>query len=99
MSLDILEDEFYAVILLKGNSLALSYAGKKESCLKKIREKSLEYLDGREIYSFLYNKSSIAETLRTAGKYTSNPELGFTWHDCAIVSQKIRSGMLFTKLN
>jgi len=32
---------------------------------------------------FLYDDASRAETLRTLGRYASNPELSFTWYDAA----------------
>lgn len=45
---------------------------------------------GSERYIFLYDDDNRAQTLRTLGRYASNPELSFTWYDAAIVSQKIR---------
>ena len=45
---------------------------------------------GSERYVFLYDDSSRAETLRTLGRYASNPELSFTWYDAAVLSQKVR---------
>jgi hypothetical protein len=39
---------------------------------------------------FLYDDASRAETLRTLGRYASNPDLSFTWYDAAVLSQKIR---------
>ena len=45
---------------------------------------------GTERYVFLYDDSSRAETLRTLGRFASNPELTFTWYDAAVLSQKIR---------
>jgi hypothetical protein len=45
---------------------------------------------GAERYVFLYDDASRAETLRTLGRYASNPELSFTWYDAAVLSQKIR---------
>ncbi len=46
--------------------------------------------NGGERYVFLYDDSSRAETLRTLGRYASNPDLSFTWYDAAVLSQKIR---------
>ena len=43
-----------------------------------------------ERYVFLYDDESREETLRTLGRYASNPELSFTWYDAAVLSQKIR---------
>jgi hypothetical protein len=50
----------------------------------------LALVKGPERYVFLYDDASRAETLRTLGRYASNPELSFTWYDAAILSQKIR---------
>jgi len=50
----------------------------------------LALVKGGERYVFLYDDSSRAETLRTLGRYASNPELSFTWYDAAVLSQKIR---------
>ncbi len=50
----------------------------------------LALIKGGERYVFLYDDSSRAETLRTLGRYASNPELSFTWYDAAVLSQKIR---------
>jgi hypothetical protein len=46
---------------------------------------------GQERYLFLFNDDSRADTLRTLGRYASNPELSFTWYDAAVLSQKIRT--------
>ena len=45
---------------------------------------------GKERYVFLYDDSNRAETLRTLGRFASNPELSFTWYDAAVLSQKMR---------
>lgn len=50
----------------------------------------LALVKGEERYIFLYDDESRAETLRTLGRYASNPELSFTWYDAAVLSQKIR---------
>ena len=50
----------------------------------------LALVKGAERYVFLYDDASRAETLRTLGRYASNPELSFTWYDAAVLSQKIR---------
>ena len=50
----------------------------------------LALVKGTERYVFLYDDTSRAETLRTLGRYASNPELSFTWYDAAVLSQKIR---------
>ncbi len=45
---------------------------------------------GEERYLFLFNDEQKGETLRTLGKYASNPELSFSWYDAAVLSQKVR---------
>ena len=50
----------------------------------------LALVKGRERYVFLFDDENRAETLRTLGRYASNPELSFTWYDAAVLSQKIR---------
>ncbi|MCL2304147.1 MAG: hypothetical protein FWC43_02245 [Planctomycetaceae bacterium] len=50
----------------------------------------LALVKGPERYVFLYNDQNRAETLRTLGRYASNPDLSFTWYDAAVLSQKIR---------
>ena len=43
-----------------------------------------------EVFAFLYDDESRAETLRVLGRFASNPDLSFTWYDTAVSSQKIR---------
>ena len=50
----------------------------------------LALVKGDEKFVFMFDEDSRAETLRTLGKYASNPELNFTWYDAAVMSQKIR---------
>jgi len=50
----------------------------------------LALVKGEERYVFLYSDSNRAETLRTLGRYASDPELSFSWYDAAVLSQKIR---------
>jgi len=50
----------------------------------------LALVKGSERYIFLYDDSNRAETLRTLGRYASNPELSFSWYDAAVLSQRIR---------
>lgn len=52
----------------------------------------LALIKGEERYIFLFDDDNRAETLRTLGRYASNPELSFTWYDAAVLSQKIRRG-------
>lgn len=46
---------------------------------------------GEERYIFLFNDQQKSQTLRTLGRYASNPELSFSWYDAAVLSQKVRN--------
>lgn len=50
----------------------------------------LALVKGAERYVFLFDDDHRAEALRTLGRFASNPELSFTWHDAAVLSQKVR---------
>ena len=50
----------------------------------------LALVKGEERYVFLYDDSRRAETLRTLGRFASNPDLSFSWYDAAVLSQKVR---------
>jgi len=50
----------------------------------------LALVKGKERFIFLYDDASRSETLRTLGRFASNPELSFTWYDVAVLSQRIR---------
>ncbi len=50
----------------------------------------LALLKGEERYVFVYNEENRSETMRTLGRYASNPELNFSWYDAAVLSQKMR---------
>lgn len=50
----------------------------------------LALVKGKERYVFLFDDESRSETLRTLGRYASDPDLSFTWYDAAVLSQKIR---------
>jgi hypothetical protein len=56
----------------------------------------LALVKGAERYVFLYTESNRAETLRTLGRFASNPELSFSWYDAAVLSQKIRQESIKT---
>ena len=45
---------------------------------------------GGERYVFLYDDESRAEALRTLGRFASDPELSFSWHDAAVLGEKVR---------
>ena len=47
---------------------------------------------GSERYVFLFRDVRRADTLRTIGRFASNPDLSLTWHDAAVLSQRIRKG-------
>ena len=53
----------------------------------------LALIKGEERYVFLFDDANRAETLRTLGRYASNPDLSFTWYDAAVLSQKIRQSV------
>ena len=59
----------------------------------------LALVKGSERYIFLYDDTTRAETLRTLGRYASNPDLSFTWYDAAVLSQKIRQEHRETEKN
>ncbi|RMF44777.1 MAG: hypothetical protein D6753_01725 [Planctomycetota bacterium] len=50
----------------------------------------LALVKGDQRYVFLYDDANRVETLRTLGRFAANPELDFTWHDAAFLSQQIR---------
>jgi hypothetical protein len=51
----------------------------------------LALVKGEERFIFLFDDKNRAETLRTLGRYASDPDLNFTWYDAAVLSQKIRA--------
>ena len=51
----------------------------------------LVLIKNSERYVFLFDDESRAETLRTIGRFASNPELSFTWYDAAKLSQEVRN--------
>lgn len=44
---------------------------------------------GQEYYLFLFRDDGRAEALRALGRFAANPDLTFTWHDAAVLSQRI----------
>ena len=50
----------------------------------------LALVKGKDRYIFLYDDRRRTETLRTLGRFASNPELNFSWYDAAVLSQKVR---------
>ena len=57
----------------------------------------LALVKGSERYVFLYTEDNRVETLRTLGRFASNPDLSFSWYDAAVLSQKVRQEQLKTK--
>ena len=51
----------------------------------------LALLKGEERYVFLYDDENRPETLRTLGRFASDPDLSFNWYDAAVLSQRIRA--------
>ena len=45
---------------------------------------------GEERYVFLYDDESRAELLQQFGRYASQPDLSFDWHDAVLLSRKVR---------
>lgn len=41
-------------------------------------------------YVLFYDDESVDLALRTIGRWAADPELSFTWFDCALLSGKIR---------
>lgn len=50
----------------------------------------LALVKGEERFIFLYTDKNKAETLRTLGRYASDPSISFSWYDAAVLSQKLR---------
>lgn len=50
----------------------------------------LALVKGEERYIFLFDDAHKADALRTLGRFASNPELSFSWHDAAVLSQRLR---------
>ena len=46
--------------------------------------------DTGERFIFLYDDQSGDRLLQTLGRYAADPELNFSWHDAAMLSQKVR---------
>ena len=51
----------------------------------------LAFIKGEERYLFLYKDETRSETLKTLGRFASNPELSFSWYDAAVLSQRVRA--------
>jgi len=48
---------------------------------------------GAERYVLLFDYASRSEAMRTLGRWASNPELSFTWHNAAVMSNAIREAV------
>jgi hypothetical protein len=47
---------------------------------------------GTERYVFLYDDESRDAALRAIGRQAANPDLSFSWHDAAVLGDKVRAG-------
>ena len=45
---------------------------------------------GRERYVFLWRDGDRQRLFQSQGRFASNPELSFTWHDAAMLCKKVR---------
>ncbi len=45
---------------------------------------------GKENYVLLYRDQDRPGLIRTFGRFAVNPALSFDWHDCAVLSQRVR---------
>ena len=59
----------------------------------------LALVKGEERYVFIYSDEKRGETMRTLGRYASNPDLSFSWYDAAVLSQKIRRESIAERLD
>ena len=50
----------------------------------------LALVKGNERYVFLFDDDHRVEVLRTLGRFAADPDLSFTWHDAAMMSQKVK---------
>lgn len=50
----------------------------------------IEHRRGEDRYLFLFDEASRCALLRTLGRFACNPELNFSWHDAAVLSQQVR---------
>jgi hypothetical protein len=51
----------------------------------------LAFVKGEERYLFLYKDETRSATLKTLGRFASNPELSLSWYDAAVLSQRVRA--------
>ncbi|GIW99256.1 MAG: hypothetical protein KatS3mg111_2589 [Pirellulaceae bacterium] len=50
----------------------------------------LALVKGDQHFIFLYDEANRVETLRTLGRFAADPDIDFSWHDAAFMSQRIR---------
>lgn len=48
---------------------------------------------GKERWIFLYTDERRAELLSTLGRFAADPEKNFTWHDAAVLSNRVRKAV------
>ena len=75
-------------ILLQARLFMSNRSGRIQTVTQDINVLAL--VKGEERYIFLYDDNRRADTLRTLGRFASDPELSFTWYDAAVLSQKVR---------
>ena len=51
----------------------------------------LAIVKGKERYVFMYNEKNRAQVLDAFARYASDSSLSFSWHDAAVLSQRVRS--------
>ena len=51
----------------------------------------LALVRGEHRFVFLYDDNGVDTMLGTLSEYASDPELEFTWHDAAVMAQRVRA--------
>ena len=51
----------------------------------------LALVRGEQRYIFCYSDERRADVLRLLGRMAQDPDLSFTWHDAAVLAQKVRA--------
>jgi len=65
-----------------------------EGAMRKATEEIevLALVKGAEYYVFLFRENNREELFQVLGRFAVNPELSFTWWDCAVLCQRVREG-------
>ncbi len=53
----------------------------------------LALVNGDEKFIFLFDDANRDNTLRQLALFAADPEIGFSWHDAAMLSRKIRDAV------